>query len=548
MPYALSNSRNLQIANSITNAANKDDKGPEVNALTELLKIDTKQSNADFLIQFRELKNTHPFVNDLCQRRGFLGSITYAFRWDDYRAERYKAIIDQLKKAIIDQLKQCSYIDQDHNNKISYFGTAANLKKSVCEKVEEIKNGYLAKTYTSTEDQSYKKDKKVFEELKNFNENVGFKPSKAISTDIQTKDDNDMFIWNEFVKANPEYSSLSPNNQDNVEFNINGTSVQDLKQEVLKKLNLPENTKLFTEEGNLDESVGKAIKQLQAVTKIQAASSGMLARRTSKVPIRDNPLKFENQPIAKGNHASAYKQAGFVVKDLHEPNEIIKVKYGISIMTELAKENNLKQHHLVEEKIIYENSNSTHLQYTAIRMTGEAIQISDSSKKMTKKFANDASKAISFLNKNNIIYGNIKPENFLYKKTNDKVSFYLQDYGAIDKYSKDKNTKWGSNGYINKYLYSQPYIAKLDPTCSDIQLIKSRNLSGLIFTIYDFHNKGDDTKWELLMKDPNTMTELLNTLDIVSKKDQDLIRKLCFGDIPLTIQELSQVEQIINNI
>ena len=94
MPYTINNnnSRNLRIQHRIADAAAKD-----VTALTELLKIDTSLDTTDFLSKFRNLKTQYPFINDLCQRKGFFGSIGYFFRGDDYRAGRYKIIVEQLK-------------------------------------------------------------------------------------------------------------------------------------------------------------------------------------------------------------------------------------------------------------------------------------------------------------------------------------------------------------------------------------------------------------------------------------------------------------------
>lgn len=278
--------------------------------------------------------------------------------------------------------------------------------------------------------------------------------------------------------------------------------------------------------------------------------------RRSEIPIRNKALDVGlegEEPIGRGNHAQVYRRSKFVVKDLKDAKEIKAVREGISIICELAAEHgDLQQHNLVEERIIFDTP--THLQYTAIRMDGDATKIPRimmESKKMTKIFARDASKAISFLNKNNIMYGNIKPENFLYKTTNRKVEFYLQDYGAIVKVKGGKIPKTlRCNTIINLNLcnamfgYNHEYNRKIDTKCGWIQLLRNRNLSGLIFTIILFHIPQSNLR-RFTESDLNIV---LDELGIILPEDRILISKLCFGNEPLTIEELGKVEQIMNSI
>jgi len=240
MPYTINNnnSRNLRIQHRIADAAAKD-----VTALTELLKIDTSLDTTDFLSKFRNLKTQYPFINDLCQRKGFFGSIGYFFRGDDYRAGRYKIIIEQLKVG--------SY------NNVSYFQNARAFKESVCEKVEEIKNFYLAKTYKSKEDENYKEELKVFTALKNFNGNVGFKsPEVKFSKENTNKE-----AWSSFLKIYPQYNCLNARNQelDDI-YNIYGKSMLSLKQEVISRLGVDKVKNLFNDNTNdISDEIKEAI-------------------------------------------------------------------------------------------------------------------------------------------------------------------------------------------------------------------------------------------------------------------------------------------------
>jgi len=252
MPYTLSDSRNLHITDKISSINNSTKDSSEVNVLTELLKIDTNKSNEEFLQTFRELKRRHPFINDLCRRSSFIG---YFFRGNDYRAERYKIIINQLKHG--------SYETQDHNS-VPYFPTKGTFKRSVCEKVEDIKNEYLKKTYTSKEDLSYKTDHKIFNELSTFNNNLEFEPSeKAMSTDVKP-------TWENFLKTNPEYLCIREDNQHSEMVNINGKPVLSLTREALEMLHLPNASKLLTADNELNpdliEKRNKAVKRIQNFT------------------------------------------------------------------------------------------------------------------------------------------------------------------------------------------------------------------------------------------------------------------------------------------
>lgn len=76
--YGLSISRQLQIVNKIAKAEEKLNTNAEIKALMALLKIDRTQETEAFLKEFRNLKKEHQFIDDLCQSKGFFGSIGYA--------------------------------------------------------------------------------------------------------------------------------------------------------------------------------------------------------------------------------------------------------------------------------------------------------------------------------------------------------------------------------------------------------------------------------------------------------------------------------------
>ena len=154
MTYQIRTSRDTIIATKLSSPKLSDS---DAEALAELLKLDTGQPNNDFLRDFRQLKDGNPLVNELCQRnagRGNWGAIKYTlFVRDAGRAERYKAIINQLK-------------DGRRSDKLaSYFGDNVENKNSVCNKIETIKNDYLTKSYPNENIDNFKKDSKAYTEL-----------------------------------------------------------------------------------------------------------------------------------------------------------------------------------------------------------------------------------------------------------------------------------------------------------------------------------------------------------------------------------------------
>jgi len=305
MTYTINNhnSRSLRIQNKIANAATEKSDSSKIDALTELLKIDTNKSNEEFLQTVRSLKQEHPFINDLCKRRASL-AIFYAFKGENSRAERYKSIINQLKTGL--------YVKKNGENSC-YFPKKDAFTQSVCEKIETIKNGYLEKTYTSTEDVDYQTDHIIFNELSTFNNNLEFKPSKAISLKIQGKnDDDDLFFLKKFTKANPDYLCVTEDKQNSTEVNIKGKPVQELKQEMFNKLGIKEALpEMVTDANTFNKFIGKAIRQQQVCLKIIAMRRGAFARRpedkysTAVRTMRDNEnkilgYKFGSREVGKG--------------------------------------------------------------------------------------------------------------------------------------------------------------------------------------------------------------------------------------------------------
>jgi len=259
--YNVTNNRNARIITQLTNAKGKGEGSDEVNALAELVKIDTKKPNDEFLNEFRALRIKHPFINNICQRRGgILNSIGYGLKNNDYRAERYKAIINELKTG-----------HKENENTIPYFERGTNLQKSVCAKVEGIKNSYLENIYANADCPEYKNDREIYDSLTRFNDSLGFTPEKDNYRVLTTSDHNTLDTWNEFVKVNPEYSFFKSGHQADVQssgININGTKIQDIKSKLTEQLGLKSGEELFTAEGGLHPTTAKKIKQQAAYEKI----------------------------------------------------------------------------------------------------------------------------------------------------------------------------------------------------------------------------------------------------------------------------------------
>ena len=199
MTYQIKTSRNTTIATKLSEITLDE---PQKNALVELLKLDTDQPNNEFLRNFRQLKSNNPFVDELCQRnagRWNWGAIKYTlFVWNNGRAERYKAIINQLKEG------------RPADNQPSYFGDNTKNQKSVCQKIEAIKTECLAKSYHNENDDNFKKDHKIYSELCNFQNIFDYKkPIQFLPPTIQNSEHTSKNIFIEFVKINPQYSSIT---------------------------------------------------------------------------------------------------------------------------------------------------------------------------------------------------------------------------------------------------------------------------------------------------------------------------------------------------
>ena len=169
MTYQITTTRNTAIATKLSETTLDE---PQKNALVELLKLDTVQPNNEFLRNFRQLKADNPLVNELCQRnagRGNWGAIKYTlFVRDAGRAERYKAIINQLKEG------------RPADEQPSYFGNNIKNKKSICQKIETLKNEFLTQSYHDENNDDFKKDRRTYLELCNFQDNVGYKKPNQI--------------------------------------------------------------------------------------------------------------------------------------------------------------------------------------------------------------------------------------------------------------------------------------------------------------------------------------------------------------------------------
>ena len=222
MPYSISTFRNTHIMKTSNTMKNDDN----INGLIELLKLDTSNNNHTFLTNFRELKSQYQIIKVLCEPKGFFGSIAYAFKSDDARADRYKTIIAQLKTG---------KSSQQDTNTTTYFHNNLVVKESICAKIEQIKNEYYNKTYENTNGDDYKKDNTILEELSTFNTNVGYIPKAKIMENVQSESNNN--VWHEYVKVNPKYRCIQQNRDSN-HYNIEGTLLSAIQTELLSSLPL----------------------------------------------------------------------------------------------------------------------------------------------------------------------------------------------------------------------------------------------------------------------------------------------------------------------
>ena len=265
MTYQVTTSRDATIAGKLSETDLED---PQKKALVELLKLDTTQPKDEFLRNFRQLKTDNPFVNELCQRNaghGNWGAIKYTlFVRDGGRAERYKAIINQLKEG------------KRADDQSSYFGKNIQNKKSICQKIETVKDEFLTQSYPDENNDNFKKDSKTYTDLCNFQDNVNYKKTNQIlPLSIQNFEHTAKDIFTEFVKINPQYSSINPRNESSPsEINVEKKKIIDLKKELCTNLeiNYDSSVTIFQNNGTINSKVGEAIKQQQHdfATSVQA--------------------------------------------------------------------------------------------------------------------------------------------------------------------------------------------------------------------------------------------------------------------------------------
>ena len=268
MPYQISSSRNNNAVAILSNTAGLNQ---HLDGLSALLQINTDLPNDEFLTQFRAFKVQYHIINDLCQpdtgglfwRKG----ISYFFKTDTQRAERYKTIVRQLKQG-------------ETTGNISYFGDNHQNKNSVCNKIETIKNEYLTKSYPNENNDNFKKDNRTYLELCNFQNNVDYKkPIQVLPATIQNLDSSSKDIFTEFVKINPQYSSITSENESSSnEINVEKIKIIDLKKGLCANLQINNNASsvtIFLDNGNngtITPAVGEAIKQQQQQQQQQAAT------------------------------------------------------------------------------------------------------------------------------------------------------------------------------------------------------------------------------------------------------------------------------------
>ncbi len=202
------------------------------------------------------MREKHQLIDDLCQPKGFFGSIGYTFKGATYRAQRYKTIVKQIKGGI--------YYDKQ-NRQYSYFQTAPKLTQSLCEKVESIKNNYHKESYRSTDDPIYKRDKQIFSALKNFNENMEYSTDTYQNSDTQHLNTKNIATWEAFINSYPEYSVIDATNQNSQNVNINGTAINTLRQQMMENFQLPIDTPLFIDDRR-NEQIDKKIISTFAAT------------------------------------------------------------------------------------------------------------------------------------------------------------------------------------------------------------------------------------------------------------------------------------------
>lgn len=288
--------------------------------------------------------------------------------------------------------------------------------------------------------------------------------------------------------------------------------------------------------------------------------------RLDEIPSRKTPIAYAQDDISSpyfpqiaiGNHAEVHRAGKyFVLKvlDADEKAAIKRVTEGVAIISQID-EKILWENNILAEKIIF--ASELHLQYVARRLNyGAKHLMTRSTNAITHKFAIDATRAILFLNAKNIMYGNIKLDNWICYEYKREYNFFLQDFGGIaqlesDAFGQGFHSKISWNTVMNSDLYQlfeNGCYRQLDP----VLCLKLRNLSGLIHVIYYFHfSLRISTVYfsNFILYSRNNVTNLkdfLRLINITSDREIYLLNKLCFStkaDFP-TLAELTEIESIL---
>jgi hypothetical protein len=270
-PYSsVSQQRNSQISR-ILNDKPKMNSLENLQGLVMLLSLDTSSTN--FLTNLEQLAIQHPIIEELCAPIGMIGQIGYyVFRNQNYRLQRFTAIIDQLKAGIDTQTQALYFQDEEIKNLVC---------SKACQYIAELEQA----TYSSREQAKIAKEQ--INELTKFTSNIGYTPntntlglstnpliSKHNAKDTVTWPEDNQLIIAQYLKPYPNYVIYG--NPEHV--TINGERVQELQQQLLRQLKINEWIPIISKQ-QLNSKVANAIlQQHQSAIKVQKLVRGIAER------------------------------------------------------------------------------------------------------------------------------------------------------------------------------------------------------------------------------------------------------------------------------
>lgn len=304
--------------------------GPaEQQAITELaslLQLDTTKKTTEFLVDFRHTcaNIKMPIIHTLFTvRRGWLRDLLNYLQPEKTKAIRIKEII----KEIINQLTGANKAKDNSR----FFHD--DSRQALCNKINMVIAELLTRAYPDAQDKRFIDDTQDLNALTNLNENLGVVANPAPMNNIQDYANDDIQIWREYAKTQPDYAILSFNNQNSNNINLHEKVFRHIKNDLLAHLDLPSDTHIFTAKDKLNPVVGQKIKLQQSPPKSQR-SNNQGRKRNSCQAYAPEEVLLPGENAAESNRRRYSKASGQIFSAAQITDPICKNGKPLKGMTE----------------------------------------------------------------------------------------------------------------------------------------------------------------------------------------------------------------------